>query len=91
MDTNPLHRKYGSITVDESGTIVELFGKVKLGDFVTWRGRKIGRSTDDSQFVSNQQYKVCFIYTSNRDIEIEQYIDGKHITIRASESEYSTK
>ena len=78
---SPIHR--------EDGCITELKGKVKLGDPVQWHGRKAGSCTNDAVFIPGQLYRVCFIYPSNHDVEIERYIDKVHTTVRAGPSEYS--
>lgn len=80
--------KYGAPIYDESGFPVELNGKLKVRDKVLWLGRKVGSCSDDSKFMVNEPYPVTMIHPSNFDVELEQYIDGEHITIRAGESEY---
>lgn len=79
-------RKFGSPVFDAEGRIVELHGKVKLGDAVTWLGRKAGSGQYDSEFVVGQKYLVCYIYESNFDVELQGAAD--HITTRAGSTEY---
>lgn len=81
-------RKYGSVIYDAKANVAELFGKIKVGDSVSWLGRKVGSCSNDGRFVPGQHYQVWMIYPSNLDLEIEQYIDGEHVTIRAGKDEY---
>jgi len=85
-DAHNQSRKYGSVTVDATGRTIELYHKVRLGETVTWLGRRIGSSVNDSYFIVGKQYEVCYIYESSGDIELQG--DLPEITIRASDSEY---
>ena len=82
-------RKYGIPILDARGAIVALSGKVRLGDEVTWLGRKRGNCREDDQFTPGQGYRVCAIYPSNFDLEIERADCPPHVTIRAGEGEYA--
>jgi hypothetical protein len=79
-------RKYGTAIWDTAGNVIELHGKVKIGDKVTWLGRKAGSGKYDSEFVVGQQYPVCYIHESNFDVELQG--QAGHITTRASSTEY---
>jgi len=80
------YRKYGIRIYDESGNVTALHGKVKLGDQVTWLGRKHGSGSHDEQFRIGQAYQVCFIYPSNGNVELQG--PKPEITTRAGEEEY---
>jgi hypothetical protein len=79
-------RKFGTRIYDESGNVTALHGKVKLGDQVTWLGRKHGSGSHDARFQLGKIYEVCFIYPSNGDIELQG--PKPEITTRAGEEEY---
>lgn len=85
MDMNEM-RKFGSPSFDSEGNIVALHRKLKLGDQVTWLGRKQGSGSNDDHFQIGHAYPVCFIYPSNFDVELQSGDPG--ITTRAGESEY---
>ncbi|RCW64073.1 hypothetical protein DET61_116114 [Marinobacter nauticus] len=80
------HSKFGSLICDESGNVIALYGKVRLGDRVTWLRRKHGSGSHDDQFQIGQAYQVCFIYPSNGDVELQGPKPG--ITTRAGDEEY---
>lgn len=61
---------------------------LKVGDEVIWGGRKYGSCSDDDLFFVGEKYSVAgFHHDNNDDVEIEQYIDGRHLTIRATPTE----
>ncbi|KZX77291.1 hypothetical protein A3715_11295 [Oleiphilus sp. HI0009] len=82
------NRKYGTPIYDEKGFPLELYGKVKLGDSVTWLGRKQGSCSEDDKFKAGNEYKVVMIYPTNFDLEIELSDSPPHVTIRAGQDEY---
>jgi hypothetical protein len=79
-------RKFGTRIYDEAGNVMALHGKVKLGDQVTWLGRKHGSGSHDDRFQIGSSYSVCFIYPSNGDVELQG--PDPRITTRAGEDEY---
>jgi hypothetical protein len=79
-------RKFGTLVHDDTGRVVEVSGKVRLGEQVLWLGRKHGSCTHDAKFEINQAYQVYFIYPSNGDVELQG--PEPHITIRATGDEY---
>jgi hypothetical protein len=79
-------RKYGTRIIDETGRVVALHGKVKLGERVVWIGRKDGSGANDHLFEAGREYEVCFIYESNGDVELQG--DEPEITTRAGATEY---
>jgi hypothetical protein len=81
-------KKYGSPIYDAKGFPIELHDRVKLGDMVTWLGRKSGSSSNDDKFCAGQSYSVVMIYPKNFDLELELPNMPPHITIRAGDSEY---
>jgi hypothetical protein len=80
------YRKFGTRIYDESGNVIALHGKVRLGDRVTWLGRKQGSGSHDDQFQIGEAYQVCFIYPSNGDVELQG--PKPWITTRAGDEEY---
>ena len=79
-------RNFCTRIYDESENVIALHGKVKLGDQVTWLGRKHGSGSFDEQFHVGQIYQVYFIYPSNGDVELQG--PTPEITTRAGEEEY---
>jgi hypothetical protein len=67
----------------------QVISSTKIGDSVIWLGRKLGSCSNDAKFVIGEKYSVAHIYPSNLDVEIEQYIEGDHVTTRAGLTEFS--
>lgn len=78
--------KYGTQVLDETGRVIALHEIVKLGDSAEWLGRKAGSGTNDYLFMAGNTYKVCHIYSSNGDVELQG--ERPEITTRAGAAEY---
>ena len=85
-----MSQKFGSKILNSEGKIVELAGKVKLGDQVIWNGRNNESCPDDKRFKIGEQYPVCFIHQTNSGVELSIDRGTEQVTIRAHDDEYST-
>lgn len=81
-------KKFGTRIYSEAGNVIALSGKLKLGDEVVWLGRKYGSCSNDGEFEIGKAYRVCFIYPSNGDVELQGH--EPQITTRAGAEEYLT-
>jgi len=84
-----MNSRCGTLRKNSSGRVVEVIGKVKLGDMVTWQGRTDGFCSDEDSFEIGQIYPVVFIHPSNADVELGAEVEGERVTIRARDTEYS--
>lgn len=86
--TSTIDKEALSNAVVQGSAVLQKNPPLELGDKVLWVGRKYGSCSDDHLFTPGAQYSVAgFHHGNNEDIDIEQYIDGKHIIIRTAPTE----
>ena len=84
VDSGKIHLLHPEMLLDAAIVATD---KVKLGDQVTWLGRKHGSGSNDARFIVGQRYPVAHIYLSNLDVELQG--EQPEITTRAGQSEFS--